>query len=71
MKLENKCEELENIIDTTELLISEITDKYYIDLLKQISFEAKTKLEEIQEQIKHEQDIELREINYIYERSRI
>lgn len=71
MKLQNKCEELENIIESTGLLISEITDKYYIDLLKEIQNQAKEELDEVQEQINEEQETELREMNYQFERSRV
>lgn len=71
MENQDKYDELENIVNTIDLLIDEISDKYYIDYLNEIKFEAQNELDEVSEQLEEEQEREDREMNYQYERSAI
>ena len=40
MDLQEKYDELDNIVITIGMLISETNDKYFVDMLKEIKFEA-------------------------------
>ena len=71
MDTQERYDELDNIVTTIDLLIDEISDKYYIDYLNEIKFEAQNELDEVSEQLEEEQEREDREMNYQYERSAI
>lgn len=69
--MQDKYDELDNIINTLDNLIDEITDRYYIDMLNELKFEAQNELEEVEEQLQKEQEVEEREMNIFFERSRL
>lgn len=71
MDLYDKQGELENIVDTLDVLVDDITDKYYIDMINELKSEAQTELEEVNEKISEEEREEIQEENRQYERSRL
>ena len=68
---QERYDELDNIINSLDVLIDDITDKYYIDILNEIKFEAQNELEELQEELNGLYEEEEKEANYQYERSRL
>lgn len=70
MDLQERYDELDEIICSINLLIDAITDKYYIEDLNEIKYRAQDELEEVQEKILEENEREEREMNYQFERSR-
>ena len=71
MEKQDRYDELDNIVRTLDVLIDEITDNYYIDMLKDIKYEAQTEMEDLEEDLEKEQLIAEQEMNYDFERSRI
>lgn len=69
MDLQDRYDELDNLISSLDLLIDELTDKNYIEQLELIKFEAQNEFEEVSEQLSAEQEKEYAEMNYQYERS--
>lgn len=69
MELQDRYDELDNLISSLNSLINELTDKNYIEQLKLIKFEAQNEFEEVSEQLSAEQEREYAEMNYQYERS--
>lgn len=69
MDYQDRYDELDNIVRTLDILVDDINDKYYIDLINDIKFEAENELEEIAEKLQEEQRREERQMNYEYERS--
>lgn len=69
MDYQDKYDELDNIVRTLDILADEINDKYYIDLINDIKFEAENQLEEVAEKLEEEQRREERQQKYLYERS--
>jgi len=69
MELQDRYDELDNLISSLNSLIDELTDKNYIEQLELIKFEAQNELEEVSEQLSAEQEREYAEMNYQYERS--
>lgn len=69
MDLQDRYDELDNLISSLNLLIDELTDKNYIEQLELIKFEAQNEFEEVSEQLSAEQEKEYVEMNYQYERS--
>lgn len=67
--LQDKYDELNTMITGLKALIDEITDKYYIEQLKETISQAAEELERIEEKLKAEQEQEYQEMNYQYERS--
>lgn len=55
MDYQDRYDELDNIINSIDMLIDEITDKDYIDRLNEIKFDAENELEEISEKLEEEQ----------------
>lgn len=66
---QEKYDELDNIVSTLDTLIDEIENEHYIEMLREIKFEAEEELEEVQEDLRQERDAEEKEMNYQYERS--
>ena len=66
-----RYDELDNIVNTLDTLIGEISDKYYIDVLEETKIEAFSQREEIQKEIEKLEEKENREMNYQFERSRL
>ena len=70
MDLQERYDELDEIICSINLLIDAITDKYYIEDLNEIKYRAQEELEEVQEKLQEENEREEKEMNYQFERSR-
>lgn len=71
MDLQEEYDELDNIISTLDALICEIKDKYYIDSLNDLKFEAQTRLDEIEPELVKQQYAEEQEMNYEFEMCRV
>lgn len=69
MDLQDRYDELDNLISSLNSLINELTDKNYIEQLELIKFEAQNEFEEVSKQLSAEQKKEYAEMNYQYERS--
>lgn len=69
MELQDRYDELYNLISSLNSLMDELTDKNYIEQLELIKYEAQNEFEEVSEQLSAEQEREYAEINYQYERS--
>lgn len=69
MDYQNRYDELDNIVRTLDILVDDINDKYYIDLINDIKFEAENELQEVAEKLEEEQRREERQQEYEYERS--
>ena len=54
MNLQDKYDELDNIISSIDILIDEISDKYYIDILNEIKFDAQNEIEKVEEELEKE-----------------
>lgn len=61
MSLQEIFDELDNIVRTLDVLIDEITDKYYIDVLQDTKWEAENELEEVARKLDQEDKQEERE----------
>lgn len=71
MEFQERYDELDNIVSSIDILVDEISDKIYIDMLNEIKFEAQNELEEIEERLQEENEKEQKEMNYDFERSRL
>ena len=69
MDYQDRYDELDNIVRTLDILVDDINDKYYIDLINDIKFEAENELEEVSEKLEEEQRREEIQQEYEYERS--
>lgn len=61
MDLQSRYDELDNIINTIDILVDEISDKYYKDSLNLIKYEAQNEIDEIAEKLEEEQEREERQ----------
>lgn len=71
MNYQNQYDELENIVETLGTLVDEISDKYFIDMINQLRFEAQDQLEEVEERIYKEEKAEQEELENEFNRGRI
>lgn len=71
MELQDRYDELDNLISSLNSLMEDLTDKNYIEQLELIKYEAQNEFEEVSEQLSAEQEREYAEMNYQYERSKI
>ena len=71
MELQDRYDELDNIILGIDDIVENVKDKYYIDMLNDLKFEAQTEQEEIEERLRKEYQKEEYQMNYEFERSRI
>ena len=69
MDTQDRYDELDNIVRTLDILVDDINDKYYIDLINDIKFEAENELQEVAEKLEEEQKREERQLEHEYERS--
>lgn len=53
--IQDRFDELDNIVRTLDILVDDINDKYYIDLINDIKYEAENELEEVAEKLEEEQ----------------
>lgn len=58
MDLQEKYDELDNIISSLNVLLKEITDEYYVEQLEQTKFEAQNELEEVSKKLQEMRDRE-------------
>lgn len=68
MDLQREYDEKENIVQSIDILIDEITDKDYIEQLKLIKYQAQNEMEEMEPRLQEEQDKEEREMFIDYEK---
>jgi hypothetical protein len=70
MDLQERFDELDNIVSTLRVLRDEITDKDYIEQLDLIKYQAMDEMEEINNQLEEEYDREQKEMDrqFIMER---
>ena len=61
MDYQDRYDELDNIVRTLDILVDDINDKYYIDLINDIKYEAENELEEVAEKLQGEQRREERQ----------
>lgn len=71
MNYQERYDELDNIVSTLRILADEITDKYYIDMINELKYEAQEELEEVEEELYREEQEEQRELEREYDRERI
>lgn len=71
MDTQDRYDELDNIVRTLDILADDINDKYYIDLINDIKYEAENELEEVIEKLEEERRREEKQMNYEYERSAV
>ena len=69
MDLQDRYDELDNIVRTLDNLIDDITDKDYILQLEETKYQAQEELDEVSEKLQEQQDREERELENQYERS--
>lgn len=69
MDTQDKYDELDNIIRTLDMLVEDLNDKYYIDWINDIKFEAENELEEVSEKLEEERKREEMQQEYLYESS--
>lgn len=69
MDTQDRYDELDNIIRTLDMLVEDLNDKYYIDWINDIKFEAENELEEVSERLEEEQKREEMQQEYLYESS--
>ena len=62
MDYQDRYDELDNIVRTLDILVDDIRDKYYIDLINDIKFEAENELQEVAEKLEEEQKREERQL---------
>lgn len=58
MELQDRYDELENLISSLNSLMDELTDKNYIEQLELIKFEAQNEFEEVSEQLQKQKEQE-------------
>lgn len=61
MDLQDRYDELDNIISSIDILVDEISDKDYIDRLNEIKFDAQNEKEEVEEKLEKEREEEERQ----------
>jgi hypothetical protein len=74
MELYEKANELQNIVDTLDVLIGEIKDpdnKQYKDMLQELKYEVRDELEEIEDEIYTLEEEEQEELEREYDNYRI
>lgn len=71
MDYQERYDELDNIVSSIDILVNDISDKNYIDMLNEIKFNAQNELEEVEEKLQEEYNKEEKQMNYEFERSRL
>ena len=71
MDLNDKYEELSELVAGIEDLVNKIEDVTYIEQLNGIKEEVQAKLDDVSEQLEEQQEAEDREMNIEFERSRL
>ena len=55
MNTQDRYDELDNIVRILDILVDDINDKYYIDWINDIKYEAENELQEVTEKLEEEQ----------------
>lgn len=71
MDLNDKYEELSELVAGIEDLVNKIEDVTYIEQLNGIKEEVEAELDKVSEQLEEQQEAEDREMNIEFERSRL
>lgn len=71
MDLNDKYEELSDLVAGIEDLVNKIEDVTYIEQLNGIKGEVQAELDKVSEQLEEQQEVEDREMNIEFERSRL
>lgn len=71
MNYQDRYDELENIVNTLDNLVDEISDKYYIDMINELKYEAKKELEGVEEKLYNDEQEEQRELENEFNRGRL
>lgn len=71
MDNQERYDERDNIVSSLNILINEITDKDYIDMLNEIKYQAQDELQQLEEILQVEQWQEIQQMNNEFERSRL
>ncbi len=71
MDLNDKYEELSDLVAGIEDLVNKIEDVTYIEQLNGIKGEVQAELDKVSEQLEEQQEAEDREMNIEFERSRL
>lgn len=71
MDLNDKYEELSDLVAGIEDLVNKIEDVTYIEQLNEIKEDVQAELDEVSEQLEEQQKAEDREMNIEFERSRL
>lgn len=71
MDLQERFDELDNIVSTLRVLRDEITDKDYIEQLDLIKYQAMNEMDEINNQLEEEYDREQKEMDRQFMMERI
>lgn len=71
MDLNDKYEELSELVAGIEDLVNKIEDVTYIEQLNGIKGEVQAELDKVSEQLEEQQEAEDREMNIEFERSRL
>ena len=58
MDLQEKYDELDNIISTLNVLVEEIEDKDYIEQLREIKYQAENEMEKVEKELQEMRDRE-------------
>ena len=58
MELQDRYDELDNLISSLNSLMDELTDKNYIEQLELIRFEAQNEFEDVSEQLQKQKEQE-------------
>ena len=71
MDLQERYDELDNIVSTLDSLINEINDESYIEDLQYIKYQAENERDEIETNLQKEQNKEYKEMNRQFIESRL
>ena len=71
MDLNDKYEELSELVAEIEDIVNKIEDVTYIEQLNGIKGEVQAELDKVSEQLEEQQEAEDREMNIEFERSRL
>ena len=71
MDLQERYDELDNIVSTLNSLIDEINDESYIEDLQYIKYQAENERDKVEADLQKEQDKEEKEMNRQYIESRL
>ena len=71
MNLQERYDELDNIVRILDELACSIQDEYYKDMINDIKYEAQGELENIEDDLIREQEAEEMGMNDEFERSRL